>query len=116
MMAIETARTLPALTFARSTITIVGLYSRFILGASVITGLGTLSMAYLYATYQSLLLATGGLQGAGEAVNEAREAAVREGTYTKKELDNMPIFFVFKAGPSATPEIWQNDSEAMNGN
>jgi hypothetical protein len=51
----------------------------------------------------------------GTAYGQAVQTAVATGKYTKQQVQNMPVFFVFKTGAGATPQIWQNDANAMAG-
>ena len=46
---------------------------------------------------------------------EAVRSAAKTGKYTRDEILELPVFFVFRTGPLATPEIWKNDALAMSG-
>jgi hypothetical protein len=49
---------------------------------------------------------------AGQAYNQAVATAVAQGKGTKQKIQGLPIFWVFK---SVTPNIYQNDADAMAG-
>jgi hypothetical protein len=55
------------------------------------------------------------LGAAAQALASAKRRAQAIWNYTDQELDKMPIFWVFRSGPLATPEIWDNDLLAMSG-
>jgi hypothetical protein len=79
----------------------------------------------------STLLWAGGIGGAGVATMElelaagraleplvssltnVEELAIDNGVATKNKLDKLPIFWVFKYGPFAVPQIWKNDATAI---
>jgi len=55
------------------------------------------------------------LAAAAQALEEAKRKVRATGVYTDEEIDRMPIFWVYRNGAGATPEIWQNDFGAMLG-
>jgi RHS repeat-associated protein len=48
----------------------------------------------------------------GQAYNQAVQKAIASGKYTKQQVQNMPVFWVFQ---SITPDIYNNDVNAMAG-
>ena len=49
-------------------------------------------------------------------LDKAEELALRTTTLTKKEIESLPIFFVWHSGPAATPLIWANDVNGLKRN
>ena len=49
---------------------------------------------------------------AGQAYNQAVQTAVMQGKYTRRQILGFPKFWVFK---NVTPDIYQNDADAMAG-
>ncbi len=50
------------------------------------------------------------------AIAQAEAAAVKNNNSLKTDFDDVPKFYVYRRGPGATREIWDNDFEAMLGN
>ncbi len=55
------------------------------------------------------------LMPAAQALDGARRKARATGRYTDQQIRSMPIFWVYRTGVGATPEIWRNDFNAMAG-
>jgi RHS repeat-associated protein len=50
----------------------------------------------------------------GKALEESYRGAISAG-WTRRQLDDMPKFFVYKTGPKATPEVYEGDRKALEG-
>src|SRR5262249_4310090 len=105
MRATKEAPAGPAVAAARATVGFASLYARFTLAATVTTLAGGTALAALYAAYQILQSVPGGLQAAGKAIKDAEDLALKTTNLTRQQVEGLPIFFVYRRGPKATPDI-----------